>query len=63
MTARIAPHEPRSPGEAPGANVDPGTRAQVAEFLRMTPSERLRSLQNTVEFIERARQSMRRARR
>ncbi len=35
--------------------VDAGTRAQVAEFLRMTPAERLRSLVNTVTFIQRAR--------
>jgi hypothetical protein len=35
--------------------LDAGTRAQVAEFLRMTPAERLRSLVNTVTFIQRAR--------
>lgn len=35
--------------------LDAATRAQVAEFLRMTPSERLRSLVNTVTFIQRAR--------
>ncbi len=62
MAARIAPDEPRAPDGAADGTVDSGTRAQVAEFLRMTPSERLRSLENTVDFIERARQSMRRAR-
>jgi hypothetical protein len=38
--------------------VDSATRAQVAEFLRMTPAERLRSLVNTVDFIQRARLRM-----
>ena len=38
--------------------LDSATRAQVAEFLQMTPAERLRSLVNTVEFIRRARLRM-----
>ncbi len=38
--------------------LDAAARAQVAEFLRMTPAERLRSLVNTVDFIERARRRM-----
>lgn len=62
MAGRITPQQPWPPDDAGDTNVDAGTRAQVAEFLRMTPSERLHSLENTVEFIERGRQSMRRAR-
>ena len=38
--------------------LDAATRAQVAEFLRMTPAERLRSLVSTVDFIQRARRQM-----
>ena len=35
--------------------VDAGTRSQIAEFLRMTPAQRLESLSNTVAFIQRSR--------
>lgn len=38
--------------------VDASTRAQVAEFLRMTPAERLRSLVSTIDFIQRARKQL-----
>ena len=41
--------------------LDAGTRSQVAEFLRMSPSERLASLVASVEFIERGREAMRRS--
>ena len=52
---------PPSAGTTESA-VDAGTRSQVAEFLRMTPSERLASLVSTVQFIERGREAMRRIR-
>lgn len=47
--------------EPPASTVDAGTRSQIAEFLRMTPSERLASLVSAVEFIEAGRAAISRS--